>query len=203
METKNKTYADILSTVKSIDTTASGGNGYPRRLSVAYTADTMGELRELYDAAIAEGHEVDVVTLHRRDGWALWERQNHGSVHDLDADRWMGTSDQDWTITIDKDSDTDALALDAICGDGYTVQDAVDLFTTADAVKALSAELPDPDELEEGEEVIAFCDANNGWTVDYTIKTGQNGYSYDTHQYCTGLIITEREEEEDEEEDED
>lgn len=195
METKTKTYADILSTVKSIDTTANGGNGYPRHLKIAYTADTMGELRELHEAATAEGHDVDIVSLHRRDEWALWERVNTGSVHDLDDDRWMGTSESDWTITIDKDSDTDALALDAICGDGYTVQDAVDLFTKADAVKALSAELPDPDELEDGEDVIAFCDADNGWRVDYTVKTGQNGYSHDTHDYCTALIITEQEEE--------
>jgi hypothetical protein len=197
METSTKTrdnYGALLAAATRIDTTANGGNGYPRHLKVAYTADTMGELRELHEAATAEGHEVDVVMLHRRDGWALWERHNRGSEHDLNDDRWMGTSDQDWTITLDNESDCEQEAFATVCGEGYEVEDAADLLAKASAVRELAAELPDPDELEDGENVVAFLDA--WYELKYTVRTGQNGYSYDTHHYCTALIITEREEEE-------
>lgn len=199
METSTKTrdnYGALLAAATRIDTTANGGNGYPRHLKVAYTADTMGELRDLYDAATAEGRDVTVLCLHRRDGWGLWERSNIGNEHDLDDDRWMGTSESDWTITIDKDSDTDADAFALICGETREVDSARDLFETAEAVKALAAELIDPDELEDGEEVIYFLDGNNGgWGINYSVKTGQNGYAYDTHQYCMAIQVGELEEE--------
>lgn len=29
--------------------------------------------------------------------------------------------------------------------------------------------------------------------INYTVRTGQNGYSYDTHQYCIGIAVTEQE----------
>ena len=198
MSTETMTYAELIGTIdiKSIETTEGGGNGYPRRLSMAYTADTMGELRELKEAAEAAGHEVSVIHLHRRDGWALWERHNNGSKHDLADDKWMGTSDQDWTITINSACDREQEAFAAICGDRYEVEDVEDLMAKAKAVKELAEDLADPDGLENDEVVIHFLDSNNGWRINYTVQTGQNGYSHDTHQYCTALVIVERDEEE-------
>ena len=202
METKTKTrdtYGALLAAAKRIDTTQSGGNGYPRHLQVGYTADTMAELRELYEAATADGHEVDVVMLHRRDGWALRERHNRGSEHDLGDDRWMeGASNDECSLTMMAGDDCDKEAFDLICGVGYELEDMADLFTKAKAVRELADELPDPDELDGEEQVEVFIDTNN-WTINYTVKTGQNGYSYDTHQYCTALIITEKEEDEEDE----
>lgn len=189
METATSYYS-VIEQCKTVETTEGGGNGYPRRLRVAYTADTMGELRELYDAAEAAGHDVSVIHLHRRDGWGLWERHNNGSKHDLDDDMWMGTSDQDWTIKITSESDREQEAFDAICGERYEVEDVQDLMAKAKAVQELAEDLADPDGLEDGEVVIHFLDSNNDWGVKYTVCTGQNGYSYDTHHYCTALEIT-------------
>ncbi len=192
METE-MTYEAALEQCRTVDTTEGGGNGYPRRLRVAHTADTMGELRELKEAAEAAGHEVSVLTLHRRDGWALWERSND---YDLENDRWMGMSERDTVIDIDRDSDREQEAFDLICGEGYEVEDAADLIAKAEAVRELAEELADPDELEDGEIVRHMLDANNSWSIAYTVCTGQNGYSHDTHQYCTALVIVERDEEE-------
>lgn len=192
METQTASYDHLIATTKTVDTTKNGGNGYPRDLQVAYTADTMGELRELYDAAIAAGHEATVVHLHRRDGWALWERTRNGSKHDLDDEEWMGVGEQDWTITITNASDSEQKAFEFICGTGYEVESAQDLLMKAKAVEALSKELGDGNDLEDDEKVLVFLDANNGG-INYIVRTGQNGYQYDTHQYCTGIVVTEQE----------
>jgi hypothetical protein len=185
METANN-YRDLIAKAERIDTTT-GMNGYPRALRVAYTADTMGELRALKDAAEAEGHEVEVIRLHRRDGWNLWERHYDSG---LDDDRWMGIDDHDWTVKIDKDSAIGQVAFEAVVGtDGGHIQDPAALFDAAQQVQELADALPDPDDLEEGEEVVCFLDPDNGWSIDYTVKTGQNGYSHDTHQYRTALLI--------------
>ena len=200
METKTKTrdtYGALLAAAKRIDTTQSGGNGYPRHLQVGYTADTMAELRELYEAATADGHEVDVVMLHRRDGWALWERHNRGSEHDLDDKQWMEASSQDWVVVVDNKSSREEIAFEEVCGEGYEIRDVADLIAKAKQVQSFAEELPDPDGLEDGEMVVVFL--RNITEILYTVKTGQNGYSYDTHQYCTGLIITEKEEDEEDE----
>lgn len=181
-----------LSTAEQVDTTT-GMNGYPRHLRVAYTADTMGELRELKEAAEAAGHEVSVIQLHRRDGWALWERSND---HDLDDDRWMGIGETDWTITLDPNSSCDDEAFSAVCGEGYEVTDAADLFKNAEQVRELAADLPDPSDLKEDERIVCFLNTNE-WSIDYTVRTGQNGYAYDTHQYKSALLIVERQEDED------
>jgi hypothetical protein len=191
MNTEQKTsYADALTAAKAIDTTT-GMNGYPSHLKVAYTADTMEELRDLKEAAEAEGHEVSVLWLHRREAWALWERNNG---HDLDDDAWMGQSERDWTITIDNTTNSEQEAFDAICGTRYEVEDAADLIAKAKMVQELAKELGDGDDLGDGEKIIAFLDSSE-WGINYTVRTGQNGYSYDTHQYKTALLIEEREQE--------
>ena len=192
METNKKpTYAEALSTARTVDTTT-GMNGYPQQLKVAHTADTMGELRELKEAAEAEGHEVTVLQLHRRDGWSLWERRTD---YNLDDDAWMGVGEQDWTIRVNAKTDREQEAFEVICGTKYEIESASDMLNAAENVRALAKELPRPHDLEEGQEVIVFLDANNGYCINYTVCTGQNGYSYDTHHYCTALLIEEREEE--------
>lgn len=183
---------ELATGIETVDTTT-GMNGYPQHLRVAYTADTMGELRALKEAAEAAGHEVSVIQLHRRDGWALWERSND---HNLDDDRWQGTGDNDWTITIEPNSNCDNEAFNAVCGDGYEVEDAGDLFKRSEQVSSLSDALPDPSDLNEGERIVCFIDTGS-WSIDYTVKTGQNGYAYDTHQYKSALLIAEREQDED------
>lgn len=187
MSTKTGIYA-VTDRLQQVDTTSSN-DGYPRHLRVAFTADTMAELREAKEEAEANGCTVEVVQLHRRDGWALWHRSND---YDLNDDRWMGESERDWTINVTKDSDRDQEAFEAICGTGYEPEDAADLLSKAAAVKALALELADPDGMEDGEVVKHFLDSN-GWGINYTVRTGQNGYAYDTHHYCTALIISEPE----------
>ena len=191
MNTAEKAYQDIVANTQRVDTTREA-SGYPRGLKVAYTADTMQELRDLKEAAEAAGHTVEVTRLHRQDGWALWARSEGG---DLEDDAYMGRSERDTVISIDKDCEQEAQAFNLIVGEGYEVKDLDDFNNKAKAVLNLSRELPDPMDLEDGEEVKVFMDTNN-WSINYTVKTGQNGYSYDTHYYHTALLIKEREEEE-------
>lgn len=195
-----RTYDQVLHGAKQVDTCSDPG-GYPRGLRVAYTADTMAELRELQEAAEAEGHDVTPIMLHRCDGWSLWHRMSND--HYLGDDRWMGAGEQDWTISINSDCDREQEAFDAICGYRYELEDVEDLMAKARAVQKLAEDLADPDSLEDGEMVIHFLDSNNSWVVNYSVRSGQNGYSYDTHQYCTALLIEEREEEEEDEDDQD
>lgn len=183
---------ELSTGIEQVDTTT-GQNGYPRHLRVAYTADTMGELRALKEAAEAAGHDVSVIQLHRRDGWALWERSND---YDLDDDRWTGTNNGDWTIAIEPGSEREDEAFNAVCGEGYEIEDAADLFRRAQQVRALADALPDPNDLKEGEKIVCFIDTND-WNIDYTVRTGQNGYSYDTHQHKSALLIVEHEREDD------
>jgi len=180
----------ITDKLVKVDTTSSA-DGYPRHLQVAFTADTMIELREAKEAAEADGCTVEVVRIHRRDGWAMWYRSND---YDLKDDRWMGESERDWTINITKDSDREQEAFEAVCGTGYQPEDASDLIAKARAVEYLTNELTDPEELEEGDVVKHFLDSDD-WGIAYTVRTGQNGYYYDTHHHRTALIITEPEEE--------
>lgn len=173
--------------------TTSEGNGYPRHLRKAYTAETMADLREAKEQAEADGCTVEVIQLHRRDGWAFWHR--HGTLRDLEDDAWMGWGASDWTVDIEHGGDLLELAFEIVCGMGYEVQDVADLLAKARAVQDLADCLPDPDELEEGEMVRVWLE---GTEILYTVHTGQNGYCYDTHQWRTALLITEPEEEEDE-----
>lgn len=193
-----QTYTEIIADCKEVETTERGGNSYPRRLRRAYTADTIGELRDLVQAAQAAGHKVSVLYLHRRDGWALWERYNTASDHDLEDDYFQAKAEDDWTITITNESDAKQEAFLAVCGEGYPVDDAQDLFRRAKQVRYLASELPDPANLEDGESVVVFMDANNR-SINYTVATGQNGYGYDTHEWCLAVEVEEVEEEEKEE----
>ena len=185
-----------ISTARNVDTTT-GMNGYPERLRVAITADTMGELRELKDRHEAQGDTVEIIRLHRRDGWALWERDHDV---DLDDERWMGTAPDEWTIDLTPDSDGMDEAFTLLIGeDGSDITTAKGLERAAGAVEALGKELDSLiDDLEDGQICRVWIDMDNR-AVDYSVRTGQNGYSYDTHHYKSALLITEREAEDNDE----
>ena len=195
MNTAEKAYQDIVANTERVDTTREA-SGYPRGLKMAYTADNMQELRDLKEAAEAAGHSVEIIRLHRQDGWALWARSEGG---DLEDDAYMGRSERDTVVTLNSDSHAEAEAFDLLCGEGFTIEDEKGLFNTAAAVRRLADDFPYTEDLEEGEAINVFVDLDNA-RVDYTVRTGQNGYSYDTHHYHTALLIKEREEEEEEEE---
>lgn len=191
MNTAEKAYQDIVANTERVDTTREA-SGYPRGLKMAYTADNMQELRDLKEAAEAAGHTVEVTRLHRQDGWALWARSEGG---DLNDDAYMGRSERDAVITLVNGSNPEDEAFQCLCGDRYDVADVADLLAKAKAVQALADDFPYTEDLEEGEAINVFVDLDNA-RVDYTVRTGQNGYSYDTHHYHTALLIKEREEEE-------
>lgn len=183
-----QTFDEMIEMYERVDTTT-GTNGYPQKLRVAYTADTMGELRTLHDRAKDGGYNVQVVRLHRRDGWALWGRLV--PWNGLEDDNWTQAGPSDHPIVIDPDTDPQELAFDAV---GSTdIRSASDLHETSRRVRQLAHELPDPGDLCEGEKWYVFL--GDDGCIDYTVKTGQNGYSFDTHHYKTGLIITAKDEE--------
>lgn len=196
--TTRPTMDELREAATKVETT-SEWNGYPSHLRVMYTADTMADLRELHDAAVAEGHEANVYILHRQDGWSFWHRQTAGSVHDLDDDRWMSRNESDWTVDINADSDRMAEAFRAVCGEGYQVQDAADLIAKAEAVRGLAEDLTDPDILEPGQIERHWLDVTDGYRVLYRVRTGDTGYYYDTHHYCVAVMIIEREEDDERE----
>jgi hypothetical protein len=191
----------LLDDAVQVDTT-SEDNGYPARLRRAYTADTMAELRAIAEAAKAEGREVETIDLHQQDGWALWARSNDAPWHtfDLRDDRWEPEGDNR-TIIIDADSDRHDEACAWVCGEDTVVEGSDHLYLLYTDVQALADELPDQYDLGDGEQAVAVMGDYN--RVKWTWKTGQNGYYYDTHHYCTALLVGPvPDDDEDEEEDE-
>lgn len=172
-----------------VDTTT-GINGYPRDVRVAYTADTMAELRAMKANFERDGYDVAVVELHRRDGWALWERS---SDHNLDDDRWTATDPEGFSLRLVNGSDLLEEAFELIVTDVSEIQSADDLLSYVDRVRQLADQLPDPSDLLDGEEYAVTLSDN--LDVRYYVRTGQNGYVYDTHHYCSALLIEKREEE--------
>ncbi len=172
-----------------VDTTT-GLNGYPRDVRVAYTADTMAELRTMKESFEHDGYDVAVVQLHRRDGWALWERSGD---HNLDDDRWIATDRESFSLRLINGDDLHEEAFRLIVTDVSEIRGADDLLSYADRVRQLADALPDPSDLLDGEEYAVTLSDN--LDVRYYVRTGQNGYVYDTHHYCSALLIEKRDEE--------
>lgn len=178
-----------------VDTTT-GMNGYPRDVRVAYTADTMAELRTMKENFERDGYDVAVVQLHRRDGWALWERS---SDYNLDDDRWTATDPDSFSLRLVNGDNLLEEAFKLIVTDVSEIRGAGDLLSYAERVRDLADQLPDPSDLLDGEEYAVTLSDN--LDVRYYVRTGQNGYVYDTHHYRSALLIEKREEEEEESED--
>lgn len=172
-----------------VDTTT-GINGYPRDVRVAHTADTMAELRAMKENFERDGYDVTVVQLHRRDGWALWERS---SDHNLDDDRWTVTDPDSFSLRLVPGDDLMEEAFKWIVTDTSEIRGADDLLSYADRVRQLADALPDPSDLLNGQEYAVTLSDN--LDVRYYVRTGQNGYVYDTHHYCSALLIEKRDEE--------
>jgi hypothetical protein len=191
MSNETLTYDELRVRAKQVDTT-SEWNGYPSNLRVMYTADTMAELRDLYKAAKAEGHEVNVWELHRQDGWRLWHRQGTGTVHDLNDNKWMGGLPYTHAVDVTFIDDRHDVAFDHVFGEPpahiHCYDDLREAMTT---VSALAENLTDPDILEHGEIVRHFV---RDGRILYRVRTGDTGYYYDTHHHCVALEIIEREE---------
>lgn len=189
MNTKELNYANLIANAETVDTTT-GTNGYPQALKVAYTADKLSELETLKEAAEAAGHEVEVVSLHRRDGWRLWERSH---VWGIDGVKYMNVSESDTTVTLTEDSDHENAAFDLIIGDnGESLTSLKDLEQAAKDARRLADEFERVIIASEpGERTVIFMDMDNR-SVDYSVTTDQNGYEHDTHHYKTGLLITEK-----------
>lgn len=185
MDTEQE-YQERLSRARKVDTT-SERSGYPRNIKVAYTADTWEELLGLEAAALKAGHQVEAVRLHRRDGWALWHREH---IWSIDTTAYTASGDLDFAIRIEHDTNTDAEAFRAVLGeDGQDIQEAKDLYMAAAQVSTLADALAaESDDLEEGEFCMVFLD---GADILYAVPSTVNGYSYDTHQFTTAIIITE------------
>ena len=71
--------------LRLVETTERNGNGYPRKLMNAIIGfDTYEEAEEL-----AKANGLTVISLHRRDGWQLWERgSNAYSAICIDAENY-------------------------------------------------------------------------------------------------------------------
>lgn len=164
------------------EVTTSDASGYPRYLKVVYTTDTMEELREAKEAAEEAGAEVDVIRMHRRDGWNLWCRSMDA---DLSDDAWTGEDGRTMRWTLPPGEDREALAFEIVMGDdGRDIRDVEALRKALRGVEDLAGDIPEPDE----RDVYLFVD--DELRIAYTVEDGHNGYSYDTHHYRTGLIVT-------------
>lgn len=185
----NMSFDELLWEADKVETT-SEANGYPSRLKMAFTFNTMSRLRELRDAAIEEGHKVTEVFLHRQDGWALW----HSSKRHIEGIDWQALTEQDITIHLTNATDVEQEVFDLIVGDTSLIRSMRDLETYTLLCKRLLGELADPDCMEDGESIMYFLDLDQGYSVKYEVHSDQNGYSYDTHHYCLALLIEQVEE---------
>lgn len=189
MITTPPTMDELRAKAKKVDTT-SEWNGYPSNLRVMYTAPTLAELRNLYNTAEAEGHEVNVYLLYRRDGWRLWHRQNVGSVHDLHDAKWMGGLPYAQALDVTCDSDCHDLAFDHVFGKPpFHIQNYSDLKEMIATLEALAENLTSPYILMSGEIMRHFVQDGR---ILYRVRTGDAGYCYDTHHHCVAVEIIER-----------
>lgn len=166
--------------LETVETTSSQ-SGYPEYLKTAYTSDSLKELDNFKTALENEFKlEVEVVFLHKKDGWNLWSRVNAGF---LDLKHYYRHWENEWSLEILKDDSIEDI-IEALLGEGW--EDNVD----------------DPDQAyidwadsEWGElvnsnwEGIVFYNPDDEFSINYTLTEDQNGYCYDTHHYKYGLIV--------------
>lgn len=183
-------FDELLSQADLVETT-SEASGYPSNLSMAFTCATMSALRELRAAAIEDVHNVTEVLLHRQDGWALWHRKARGWI--IDNTNWQSSKESDTVLRVDNKTNIGQDVFDLIVGDASRIRTMDELRMYARACEDLLNELADPDDMEDGESIVYFLDPDQLYSVRYEVHSDQNGYSYDTHQYCIGLLIKQNE----------
>jgi hypothetical protein len=185
--THNEIYqkTEDFATANGIGTseTTSGMNDYPSHLKMALTDfDTITQFEEVRDRLKSEGHDVEEIQLHRRDGWALWER---GGVS-VRKGMYATASQTETTLTIGCDESPNDCVFEFLI-EGMEFDDAEQFERYMKMYKYLVAEVESAKK--EDETVTLFLDPNNNYKVNYVVSDESTGYSEDTHNYKLGLLV--------------
>jgi hypothetical protein len=167
--------------------TTTGSNGYPQNTNYAIIADTITELEEVAEKLESLGCSISKLELTKRDGWSFWNRSSldfsKGHYHNY-------VSDQDYTVDIDCDEmDEDEIKqelFNVIVGDGSAIEDYERLSHYSNIINNLFDEI----EYSEGNRRF-FLDANNDYSIDYSVSDEDTGYNYDTRHYQLAIAIDE------------
>lgn len=148
-----------------------GSNGYPSNLRLAIT-----DFEDFDEAMhIAEANDLDIVVLHQRDGWNLWECK--------------GTTDRPLTISA------------ADYGNSYRQYTKGNIDDIVDEAKETILGMDNLDAMEEtlsrardvADEVADLEDdqmliVNEDNLIVDTIREQMMKWSYDTHHYCIAVM---------------
>lgn len=160
--------------------TTTGSNGYPQGLKLALTDfDTITQAEEIKSKLEAKGHEVEVIELHKRDGWGLWGRDRAY----LGKGMYAEAGENDWTVDIAPMEDTHKVALEVIFGEHEFVLNPDQLEIVREFARCLKHEQHNT------LTVTVFYDPDQNYRVDYSCHEESTGYSHDTHTYKLGLLV--------------
>lgn len=151
-----------------------GRNGYPSGLYKALDASNLENFKEVQE--IAEKHDLDIVKVHQRDGWSLWENQG-------------------WANEPFKNSSDDF-------GDNYTeFYKMTETEFFENEIHPLIAEIEDFETLEklleskkevweeiENMEDDEFVVTHEGYYYE-TLKKESLSFYHDTHNYKIALVL--------------
>lgn len=168
-EVANKEGYDLVDTTEGI-------NGYPKNCGLA-----MVGFESYRDAeAIAETYDGDVVLLHKRDGWNMWEKR--GELREAVT---LSLEDVDYEFGVEftpRDSNDDIERTFDELVDGLEEEDAATMRIRLSLLKN------DIHSLNEDEVIFAKI-SDCGELVWETFDKHPIQWSYDTHNYQVGVVI--------------
>lgn len=165
--------------LEMVETTDSG-TGYPSHIRNGYIGfESFSDAEEF-----AYAHGMDVIILHRKDGWNLWTRCNkaHRAFYPEglignDSSIWIEPKDKEWFIRWVKDDIKDILY-------NLSLEDVIELATQYNEI------ISDIDNIEENEKMLAIVD-NGGYSYpcgEIYPKEMMRIHDDDVNEYAIGVV---------------
>ena len=153
-----------------VTTCAKGNNGYPSNLMGAIIGfESIEDAREL-----ASKHNLDIILLHKRDGWNMYERMDYATEPIKPKADWYGDDFNFYTSDDAEDFFENEVAPFLGEFDNFeSLQDFVDMM------KEVSEELDAIDDTQ----IVVTLQGRYHETIDKECMK----WSYDTHTYVIGL----------------
>ena len=188
MKTTYELASEIIDSYDSLSQVeiTTGINGYPSHLHAGIIGfESFQQAKE-----VANKYGGEVVSLHRRDGWELWQSQSPAwEAYDIERiyQEQEGCQIYDSGMTEEQFIEEESVA---------------DMVADMDSIDAIAKYVAHIKELWQQIETLddsQFLAVGNGWTEMHD-KTGMSYYD-DTHHYAIGVELHPQEEEDDDEED--
>lgn len=164
--------------------TTTGMNGYPENVKEAIVSNSLRELEEIAEHLKSLGFEVTKLELHRKEGWHLWNRK---SIPFFTEGQYMQANDQDYYFDYDPKWDEDQAKeelFNLVVGEGTPIENYAILNHWHERINNLYDEMCNCSEL-----TRFFLDADNEYTIDYSVSSNSSGYYDDTNYYQLAIMV--------------